>query len=43
MVVRHNPPKTYIELPESALAWVESQKYKDFKNMIFIKIVLFLR
>ena len=36
----HTPPKTYIEFPETALAWDESQTSQELKNMIFIKIVL---
>ena len=28
-----------MELPELALAWDKMPKYKDFKNMILIKIV----
>ena len=37
---QHTPPITYIEFPETALAWHELETILYLKNMISIKIVL---
>ena len=36
----HTPREIYIELPETALGWIESWKYRGFDSMIFIKFTL---